>query len=97
MYPRSFLGQRTCFRCRATDNLLVNKRLDGSEMAKSGKTKKAASKRFKRTATGKLKFNRPGKRHLAQSKNRKRMRKLSKAGIVSDGDMKRMKRATGVC
>ena len=62
-------------------------------MGKPGKTKQAAAKRLKRTATGKLKFNRPGKRHLAQSKNRKRMRKLSKAGMVSDGDMSRLKKA----
>jgi len=65
-------------------------------MGKPGKTKKAAAKRLKRTATGKLKFNRPGRRHLAQSKNRKRMRKLAKAGILSDGDMTRFKKVEGI-
>jgi large subunit ribosomal protein L35 len=40
------------------------------------KTKKAVAKRFKITATGKILTSRAGRRHLASSKNRKRMRSL---------------------
>jgi len=46
------------------------------------KTKKAAAKRFKITATGKLLRRKPGLRHLASSKSSKRKRKLRKAGLV---------------
>ena len=42
------------------------------------KTKKSAAKRFKVTASGKILFGKPGRRHLASSKNRKRMRRLGK-------------------
>jgi large subunit ribosomal protein L35 len=48
------------------------------------KTKKSAAKRFKVTATGKLLRNKPGRRHLAGSKNRKRKRILRKKGLVHD-------------
>ena len=57
----------------------------------SAKTKKAVAKRFKLTASGKLKRAKAGKRHLAASKNRKRKRRLSAPGLVSDSDTKRMK------
>lgn len=46
------------------------------------KTKKAAAKRFKITATGKLLRRKPGLRHLASSKSSKQKRKLRKAGLV---------------
>jgi large subunit ribosomal protein L35 len=46
------------------------------------KTKKSAAKRFKLTGTGKLLRSRPGRRHLAGSKNRKRKRLLRKKGAV---------------
>ena len=42
------------------------------------KTKKSAAKRFKVSAGGKVMFFSPGRRHLASSKNRKRMRRLGK-------------------
>jgi len=57
----------------------------------SAKTKKAVAKRFKLTASGKLKRAKAGKRHLAASKNRKRKRHLSAPGLVSESDTKRMK------
>lgn len=40
------------------------------------KTKKSIVKRFKVTAKGKVKRNRPGASHLMQSKNAKRKRRL---------------------
>lgn len=46
------------------------------------KTKKSAAKRFKKTASGKFLFARPGRGHLLTSKNRKRKRNLGKAGTL---------------
>ncbi len=47
------------------------------------KTKSAAAKRFKLTATGKVKFKRAGKRHqLGHRKNASNKLALRKAGIV---------------
>ena len=46
------------------------------------KTKKAVSKRFKVTGTGKILRRKAGLRHLASSKNSKRKRHLGKAGQV---------------
>jgi ribosomal protein L35 len=41
----------------------------------SGKTRKAAKKRFKVSANGKVRpYGKPGRRHLAGSKNRKKLR-----------------------
>lgn len=40
------------------------------------KTRKAVSKRFKKTATGKVLHKKPGRRHLASSKTRKQKRRL---------------------
>lgn len=52
------------------------------------KTRKAVSKRFKVTGTGKILRRKQGKRHLLQNKNRKRKRNLGKATLVSDADLK---------
>jgi large subunit ribosomal protein L35 len=52
------------------------------------KTRKAVSKRFKVTGTGKILRRKQGKRHLLQNKNRKRKRNLGKATLVSDSDLK---------
>lgn len=54
------------------------------------KTKKAVSKRFKVSAGGKISFSRPGRRHLAASKNRKRMRYLKKKGLLGATDIARI-------
>lgn len=50
------------------------------------KTKKAAAKRFKFTATGKVKFKRTKKRHGLSNKSAKTKLKLRKGGIVFQGD-----------
>jgi large subunit ribosomal protein L35 len=55
------------------------------------KTKKAAAKRFKVTATGKLLRRKPGLRHLASSKSSKRKRKLGKVGQVHETMVDRIK------
>jgi len=54
------------------------------------KTKKAVSKRFKITATGKVMTSQSGRRHLAGSKNRKRKRHLAKMKQVDKTDTKRI-------
>ena len=47
------------------------------------KTKKAAAKRYKLTASGKVKYKRAGKRHqLGHRKNASSKLKLRKGGIV---------------
>jgi large subunit ribosomal protein L35 len=51
------------------------------------KTRKAVAKRFKVTGTGKVLRRKQGKRHLLQSKNRKRKRNLGKAALVSERDL----------
>ena len=40
------------------------------------KTRKAVSKRFKRSANGMIMHKKPGRRHLAASKTRKQKRRL---------------------
>ena len=58
-------------------------------MAKSGKTRKSAAKKFKKTGTGKLVYRSPGSRHLLSSKSRKRKRNLAKDKVMSKGDANR--------
>jgi large subunit ribosomal protein L35 len=52
------------------------------------KTKKSVKSRFKVTATGKLKRNRPGRRHILTKKTAKRKRKLRRPALVSKGHAK---------
>ena len=54
------------------------------------KTNKAVSKRFKITATGKVMRSRAGRRHLAQTKNAKRLRSLGKSVVVDSTDAYRI-------
>jgi large subunit ribosomal protein L35 len=54
------------------------------------KTKRSISKRFKKTASGKLKHNSNGRRHLASSKSTKRKRQLRKPTMVSDSFEKKI-------
>ena len=62
-----------------------------SKNAGLAKTRKAVSKRFKLTATGKLLRRKKGKRHLLQNKNRKRKRNLGKVALVAEVDLANMK------
>jgi len=54
------------------------------------KTKKSAAKRFKKTATGKLKFSHMGGSHILTNKNRKQKRRLGSQAIVDSADHKRI-------
>lgn len=51
------------------------------------KTKRAAVKRFKLTASGKVKRGHSMKRHILTKKAPGRKRQLAKAGLVSDADV----------
>ncbi|MFD1039592.1 50S ribosomal protein L35 [Virgibacillus byunsanensis] len=55
------------------------------------KTHKGSQKRFKKTATGKLKRSHAYTSHMFAHKSQKQKRKLRKANIVSAGDFKRIK------
>jgi large subunit ribosomal protein L35 len=55
------------------------------------KTRKSVAKRFRISAGGKVKMNKPGRRHLAGSKNRKRKRTLAIPGQLKPMDARRVK------
>jgi large subunit ribosomal protein L35 len=50
------------------------------------KTKRAAKKRVKATASGKLKRHRGWKSHLLEAKSPRRRRRLRKAALISAAD-----------
>mgnify|MGYP001193049145 CR=1 FL=1 len=54
------------------------------------KTHKESQKRFKRTASGKLKRSHAYTSHLFANKSQKQKRKLRKSALVSKGDQKRI-------
>ncbi|MDW7675288.1 MAG: 50S ribosomal protein L35 [Bacillota bacterium] len=54
------------------------------------KTHRGAAKRFKKTATGKIKRSKAFTSHILEKKSPKRKRNLRQATVVSDGDMKRI-------
>jgi len=56
------------------------------------KSNRAAAKRFKVSATGKIKREKAYKSHILTKKSSKRKRKLGTATLVSKGDSKRVKR-----
>ena len=57
------------------------------------KTNRSAAKRFKLTATGKVRRYKAFKSHILTKKTSKRKRRLRQAGIVATtGDTKRVKR-----
>jgi large subunit ribosomal protein L35 len=56
------------------------------------KTNRAAAKRLKRTAKGKLARHRANKSHILTKKSRKRKRRLRQSTLVSKSDQKRMDR-----
>jgi large subunit ribosomal protein L35 len=59
------------------------------------KTHRGAAKRFKLTATGKLKRNKAYKSHILTKKNAKRKRGLRQATTLTSADLTRIKRALG--
>jgi large subunit ribosomal protein L35 len=56
------------------------------------KTNRAAAKRLKRTASGKLKRFKANHSHILTKKSRKRKRRLRTADLVDQADKKRMDR-----
>ena len=60
------------------------------------KTVKGALKRFKVTASGKLKRESANRSHILTTKSPKRLRRLRKAQIVDSSDEKRVKRMLGL-
>ncbi|MBO8169471.1 MAG: 50S ribosomal protein L35 [Thermoanaerobacteraceae bacterium] len=56
------------------------------------KTHRGAAKRFKKTATGKIKYKKAFKSHILEKKSAKRKRRLRKSGILNPSDAKRMKK-----
>ena len=55
------------------------------------KTKRAAAKRLKRTASGQLTRHRGWKRHLLEAKSPKRKRQLRKAVLAAKVDQPRLR------
>lgn len=55
------------------------------------KTNSSAKKRFKVTATGKIKRKHAFKRHILTKKSTKAKRALTKSGLVHDADMNNIK------
>jgi large subunit ribosomal protein L35 len=56
------------------------------------KTVKAATKRFRKTKTGKLKHSRPGKAHLLSNKSSRRKQKLRQDSYVQGNYRKKLKK-----
>ncbi len=56
------------------------------------KTKSGATKRFKKTATGKIKRKKAYASHLLTKKGKKRKRNLRKSTLVDSTEVKRIKK-----
>ena len=54
------------------------------------KTHRGAAKRFKRTASGKLRHAKRNRRHILTKKTTKRKRQLRKMNVVAPGEQKRL-------
>ena len=55
------------------------------------KTNRAAAKRFKKTASGKIKHKKANARHILTKKSAKRKRKLRKTGLAKSADQRKLK------
>ena len=56
------------------------------------KTNRSAAKRFRKTASGKIKRSHVNKGHILTKKSPKRIRQLRKSALVHETDMKRVER-----
>lgn len=56
------------------------------------KTRRGAAKRFKKTGTGKIKRHHAYKTHILTKKSSKRKRKLRKPALISQADIKQVRR-----
>ena len=59
------------------------------------KTRRSAAKRFKRTASGKIKRNRANASHMLTKKSTNRKRRLRKGTILVAAEVKRVRRMLG--
>lgn len=59
---------------------------------RKAKTHSGASKRFKKTGSGRILYKAAGRRHLLTSKNRARKRRLSGTSEVAPGQQQMMHR-----
>jgi len=59
------------------------------------KTKRAATKRFKVTGTGKVRYGKGFKSHILTNKSRKRKRQMKALGVLNETDGRKMKRLIG--
>jgi len=55
------------------------------------KTRRGAAKRFKKTASGKIKRHKAYKTHILTKMSPKRKRQLRRSGLISAADMPRVK------
>lgn len=60
------------------------------------KTHRGLAKRVKVTGTGKVKRSKAYKSHILNKKSAKRKRNLRKSGLVSDSNLKQVKRMLGI-
>ena len=60
------------------------------------KTHRGTAKRFKRTASGKLKRARQNRNHLAEAKSPKRKRQARRPATVSDADAPSVRKSLGI-
>ena len=60
------------------------------------KTRRGAAKRFKVTASGRIKRNKANHRHMLIRRSNKTKRKMRQAGILKTGDAKLVKAMLGV-
>ena len=59
------------------------------------KTHSGAKKRFRKTATGKLRGRRAYSTHILEKKSPKRKRRMSRPSEISDKDAKRVRKLLG--
>lgn len=56
------------------------------------KTRRSASKRYKISPNGKVKYKKQGLRHILTKKSTKRKRRLRKTGVLSPAEQRRAKK-----
>ena len=60
------------------------------------KTRRGAAKRFKLTASGRIKRNKANHRHMLIRRSNKTKRKMRHTGLVDSSNLKNVKRMLGV-
>lgn len=68
---------------------------EGKNTMPKMKTNRGAAKRFKLTASGKVKRKKAFLSHILATKSTKRKRKLRQAGLVSKADARNVKKMIG--